>query len=130
MGRQCNVRISQIDGIDDNPIDLKSSSTGYSEGDDALSNPSGAEIDSPPEESDSDVQDDIQEEQLDSGDDIPGVQDELREILTYNDNLMVCKYKKITTKKALNGQIRYRFKLRNGIVRVNGNDYPFSSSEG
>merc|ERR1712150_241340 len=113
---QCDDLIAQLDGMDDEPVLIKQSQSSM-----------------PDDESDVEKdQNDNTEDELDeddSDDDLPNADEQMSELLTYNDNLIVCKCDKIV-RKAERGGLKYKFVLKDGLMRIKGKEFAFSKALG
>merc|ERR1712115_706449 len=101
---KCDTNISQIDGINDedlNKTPKSSTSDDYSEDENELKDIPSSEI---------------------SGDDIQSSDNDLSELLTYNENLIICKAEKVINKTEDSG-LKFKLYLKDGLMRVKGKEY-------
>merc|ERR1712150_462099 len=130
----CDSNISQLDGVYDD-VDLDeattSSTSEHSEADNDLIEIPSSEISE--NEKNSDPSDGSsqrkKEEILNSEDDLPDADKDLSEILTYNENLIVCKAEKVINNTEESG-LKFKFYLKDGIMRITGKEYTFSKANG
>merc|ERR1712150_285826 len=115
------------DGMYDEPVLIKQ--TQSSMPDDELDENDSDEDDNHLPESDEGDSTTAQEEILNSDDDLPNADEQMSELLTYMDNLIVCKCDKIV-RKAERGGLNYKFVLKDGLMRIKGKEFAFSKALG
>merc|ERR1712150_135247 len=138
---QCDDLIAQLDGMDDEPVLIKQSQSSMPDDEsdvekdqndnteDELDEDDSHEDDNHLPESDEGDSTTAQEEILNSDDDLPNADEQMSELLTYNDNLIVCKCGKIV-RKAERGGLKYKFVLKDGLMRIKGQEFAFSKALG